>query len=147
MINLYAEFSYSRCSLRSAVWITIPEDAIDEFDPDNDCDLYTKSVVEKATYDLSDPAIIVEGFCGINFTDGAEVNRLCRFVTATEAADGSSHFIVTEYPVNIHWLVNGDINLNIFPVIWPMLTTKTIHTMFYNYAVRVDDIPGYVNAM
>ena len=35
-------------------------------------------------------------FCGINFTDGAEVNRLCRFVTATEAADGSSHFIVTE---------------------------------------------------
>lgn len=52
-----------------------------------------------------------------------------------------------KYPVNIHWLINGDINLNIFPVIWPMFTAKTVHTMFYNYANRTDNIPGYVDAM
>lgn len=52
-----------------------------------------------------------------------------------------------KHPVNIHRLVNGDINLNIFPVIWPMFTAKTVHTMFYNYADRTDNIPDYVDAM
>ena len=83
---------------------------------------------------------------------GAFVNRdiiaaVKRFRKSSGRAGDKIKADFVKYPVNIHWLVNGDINLNIFPVIWPMLTTKTIHTMFYNYAVRVDDIPGYVNAM
>lgn len=41
--------------------VDILKDAIDEFNPDNNCDLYSTSAVEKATYDLSDPDIIVEG--------------------------------------------------------------------------------------